>query len=69
MIKADIYSTHHRRNGSIDAALQLTGKDSLTFILYQEGFELKAKNTPFNKTITSAMKDYYETKNYIFVHG
>ena len=69
MTKADIYSTHHWRNGTIDAALQLTGKDLLTSVLYPEGFELKAKNTPFYKTIIPAMKDYYETKNYIFVHG
>ena len=33
MTKADIYSTHHWRNGTIDAALQLTGKDLLTSVL------------------------------------
>lgn len=69
MTKTDIYSTHHWRNGTIDAALQLTGKDLLASVLYLEGFELKGKNTPFYKTIIPAMKDYYETKNYIFVHG
>lgn len=69
MTKGDIYSTHHWRNGTIDAALQLTEKDLLTSVLYPEGFELKGKNTPFYKTIIPAMKDYYETKNYIFVHG
>lgn len=69
MTKANIYSTHHWRNGTIDAALQLTGKDLQTSVLYPEDFKLKAKNTPFYKTIIPAMKDYYETNNYIFVHG
>lgn len=65
LTKTDIYSTHHWRNGTIDASMQLTRKDLLALVLYSEGFKLKGKNTPFYKTIIQAMKDYYETKNYI----
>jgi len=69
MTKADLYATHHWRNGTIGTILQLTGQDLQTATLRPKGFGLKAKNTPFCKTIIPAMKDYYETKNYIFVHG
>lgn len=65
----NVMMTHHWSNGTVDSVLQLTGKDLTSSILYPEGFVLKAKNTPFYKTILPAMKDYYETEHYIFVHG
>ena len=65
----NVVMTHHWSNGTVDSVLQLTGKDLTSSILYPEGFVLKAKNTPFYKTILPVMKDYYETKHYIFVHG
>lgn len=64
-----VLGTHHWSNGTVDSVLQLTGKDLTSSILYPEGFALKAKNTPFFKTILPAMKDYFETEKYIFVHG
>ena len=66
---SNVMTTHHWSNGTVDSVLQLTGKDLTSSILYPEGFALKAKNTPFYKTILPAMRDYYETKKYIFVHG
>lgn len=69
MTKGYFYSSHHLRNGTVDAVLQLMGKDLLLSTINPEEFKVKAKNTPFYKTIIPAMKNYYETKNYIFVHG
>ncbi len=65
----DIYSIHHYRNGTIDAALQLTKEDLLSSVMNPLEFKSKAMNTPFYKIIIPAMKNYFETKNYIFVHG
>ena len=65
----NVMMTHHWSNGTVDSVLQLTGKDLTSSTLYPEGFALKAKSTPFYKTVLPAMKDYYETENYIFVHG
>lgn len=64
-----VMTTHHWSNGTVDSVLQLTGKDLTSSILYPEGFTLKAKNTPFYKAILPAMKDYFETNKYIFIHG
>lgn len=64
-----VMATHHWSNGTVDSVLQLTGKDLSSSILYPEGFTLKAENTPFYKAILPAMKDYFETDKYIFVHG
>lgn len=68
-MNAAVTTTHHWSNGTIDSLLQLTGKDLTSSILYPEGFKQKAKNTPFYTTILPAMKNYFETQNYIFVHG
>ena len=38
LTKTDIYSTHHWRNRTIDASIQLTRKDLLALVLYSEGF-------------------------------
>lgn len=65
----DIMLTHHWSNGTVDTVLQLTEQDLMASVLYPKGFALKAKNTPFYKTILPAMRDYYETEKYIFVHG
>lgn len=64
-----VMATHHWSNGTIDSVLQLTGNDLTSSILHPEGFKQKAKNTPFYKTIIPTMKNFFETKNYIFVHG
>lgn len=64
-----VVRTHHWSNGTVDAALQLTGKDLMSAVLYPEGFAARAKNTPYYKKIIPAMTDYHETKNHVFVHG
>lgn len=64
-----VMSTHHWSNGTVQSVLKLIGRDLMSSILYPALFKQNAKNTPFYKTILPAMKDYFETKNYIFVHG
>lgn len=59
----------HSLNGTFDTLLQLTNSDYNTALIWTKRIVATAKNTPFYKRILSSMKDYYETENYIFVHG
>ena len=68
-MNAAVFMTHHWSNGTVDSALQLTGLDLNTAIYGPDFFSAQVKNTPFFKTILPAMIDYFETENYIFVHG
>lgn len=60
---------HHRSNGTIDTVLQLTGNESAA--LYQAPVMVGRDflHTPYIRTIIPAMRDYFETAHYIFVHG
>ncbi len=65
----DIMMTHHWRNGTVDSLMQLTGGDLFCAVRHLDEMALKAKNTPFYKTVLPNTLNYYETKNHIFVHG
>ncbi len=65
----NVIGTHHWSNGTVSTLLNLIKMDLMDAVLQNKKFALKAKTTPFFKTILPAMQDYYETKNYIFVHG
>ena len=60
---------HHLSNGTFSSALQLTGFDPTTARINNCDFAKAARETPFYKEILPAMADYYETDNYVFVHG
>ena len=60
---------HHISNGTYDTALQLTGYDPVMAKIKNFDFAEEAKRTPYYQKIMPAMKDYYETANYVFVHG
>lgn len=60
---------HHIHNGTFDTAMQLTGFDLDLSLKRNTFFAAAAKDTPYYKKIIPAMRDYYETENYIFVHG
>lgn len=64
-----IIRTHHWSNGTVGTALQLTRMDLNDALDHPNEFKAKAKSTPFYQTIIPAMRNYFETKNYIFVHG
>lgn len=61
--------SHHVSNGTYDTALQLTGFDLGMAQVARTTFVKTAMATPYYKTIIPAMRDYYETEHYIFVHG
>lgn len=60
---------HHISNGTYDTALQLTGYDMAMAGIRNYDFADAAKETAFYKTIIPAMKDYFETENYVFTHA
>ena len=63
-----LYS-HHSRNGTVDTAKQLIKKDTVWFDTRTEAVVTQMRNTPLLTKIIPSMKNYFETKNYIFVHG
>ncbi len=65
----DISETYHYSNGTVESALRLVNESLPNAILHPEDFAKRVKETPFYKTILPSMKNYFETKNYIFVHG
>ena len=60
---------HHIHNGTFETALQLTGMDAFEALDENERFVRTAKETPYYTTIIPSMIDYFETNEYIFVHG
>lgn len=62
-----VYS-HHLHNGTFDTVLQLTRLD-YSDVLSGDKLIKEAEKTPYNSKIIPAMRDYYETGHYIFVHG
>ena len=60
---------HHIHNRTYDTALQLTGFTPEFAREHNYDFADKAKETPYYQRIMPSMFDYYETKNYVFVHG
>ncbi len=61
-------SSHHHANGTVNTVLQLTHADSDPKIKPLDIGE-RFRYTPFIQKIIPAMLDYFETPNYIFVHG
>lgn len=63
------FDTHHYTNRTIDSGEQLVGMSDFDVIRQPDEFAEKVKKTPFVTKIIPAMKDYFETEHYIFVHG
>lgn len=63
------FNSHHARNGTIATFMCLAETSFDSMLTNVKGFQRKAENTPYVKKIIPAMMDYFETKNYIFVHG
>ena len=59
----------HLSNGTYDTALQLTGFDPVMARIRNFAFANAGKGTPFYRQIMPAMRDYFETEHYVFVHG
>ena len=61
--------SHHYTNGAINTIIDLTGCTFDEMRTAPEQTAAKMKQTGFYQKILPAMKNYYETQNYIFVHG
>ena len=61
--------THHRANGTVDTLLSLTGMSLTDAIAHPTECAERMRATPYFQTILPAMRDYYETTHYLFVHG
>ncbi len=63
-------ASHHNSNGTVHTVMQLTNTANIDELYYRpEVVYKKFANTPFITKIIPSMIDYYETENYIFVHG
>lgn len=56
-------------NGTVDTVRQITGVTMTEMICYPERVANQMKNSEVFKKIIPAMRDYYETAKYVFVHG
>lgn len=61
--------SHHNSNGTWDTALQLSCMDELSALRNTQEFINKTMESGFYKELIPASVDYFETENYIFVHG
>ena len=59
----------HRSNGTYSTALQLTGYDMVMATIRRDDFTEEAMQTPYYQRIMPAMRNYFETDCYVFVHG
>lgn len=61
--------SHHVSNGTFDSALQLSGMDEVSAFQRTSEFLTNVMTSPFYQELIPASVNYYETDNYIFVHG
>lgn len=61
--------THHGTNGTFKTALALSKMSKTDVEINPELFTKRALASPFIRKIIPKMVDYFETDNYIFVHG
>ncbi len=63
------FKDYNRTNGTLQTALDLTNTAYTTLYRDPERVEKKINNTYYKRDIIPRMLDYYESSNYIFVHG
>lgn len=59
----------HYRNKTFDSMLQIAQMDKEQAFTNMSAFGASVMHSPFYQTLHLKAVDYYETKNYIFVHG
>ena len=65
----NILYTHHLKNGTVETILNLVGMNIVEAYNNIEECKKRIVETPFFNRIIPSMKNYFETDNYIFVHG
>lgn len=61
--------THHGQNGTFKTALSLAKMTKSRLQIDPENFQSRVYSSLFVRKIIPSMVDYFETENYIFVHG
>lgn len=61
--------SHHISNGTLDSALQLSGIHINDACRFPERFVNTVMHTPFYRRLLPTAVDWFETENFIFVHG
>lgn len=64
-----LLSTHHYRNGTVDTLLRLTGMTLTEAYNDPKTFAENCHKTPYFEKIIPSTVNYFETPNYVFVHG
>ena len=64
-----IFYSHHWQNGTVETMLRLVGLDLNVAYARPNLAAGKMRQTPYFKKILPAMRNFYETDRYIFVHG
>lgn len=67
--ESNLNYTHHYSNGTVQTVCDLTGCTITKMITCPDQVARRMRNTDFYKRILPAMRNYYETEHYIFVHG
>ncbi len=62
-------AAHHQSNGTVDTICQLSGAQIGDLYADARSIGQRFENSSFVQKIPPAMRDYYETEHYIFVHG
>lgn len=63
------WQSHHQHNGTVDTVCQLTDSCEWDIMLKPQDVLDKMSESPLVTTIIPRMVDFFETKNYVFVHG
>ncbi len=65
----NLRADNHNNNGTIKTVTDLTGATKEQLITSPGAIAAAMRQSAMFRKILPAMKDYYETRNYIFVHG
>jgi len=63
------YMEPHVSNGTYGTALQLSRFDMTQAMIMPDTFAKRLTRTPYFETIMPAMRNFFETSQYVFVHG
>lgn len=67
--KGSYFYPHHANNGTLDTVCQLTQCSVKDIFFNPQEAGQQLLKSPFLQTLIPSMKNYYETENYIFIHG
>ena len=68
-LRGGLLNTHHHINGTLETAMRLSGMNDEEIYISPHKFVTRMENTILFRRILPCMRDYFETKQRIFVHG